>query len=161
MKLSAVILALLGATSTEAIQIRSMTNPAFVHEGLSALLHLPANTEYPNYPAGSIEQLDDGVCRKTGCGQEVVAPVVTAPDGHKVVVPVEPKPTSEAVPKKEKTCQEMFEEATVIENKWKKATDMKVDIMKWCDTDAHCKVWMADHSLQKIEQCMREHKIKF
>ena len=161
MKLSA-ILVLLGATNAiQLTDVKATVHPEWRHEGLSALLHLPATTEYPNYPAGSIEQLDDGVCRQSGCGQDKEAPVVTAPDGHKVVVPKPEVPTSEAKPHKEKTCQEMFEEATRIENKWKKATDMKVDIMKWCDTDAECKVWMANHSLQKIEQCMREHKIKF
>ena len=55
----------------------------------------------------------------------------------------------------------MFEEATRIENKWSAATGMKVDIMKWCETDAECKVWMDNHSLQKIEQCMKDHQIKF
>ena len=68
MKLSAVILVLLGATDAIQLQKPAKTNLELQHEGLSELLHLPANTEYPNYPAGAIEQLDDGVCRKTGCG---------------------------------------------------------------------------------------------
>lgn len=62
---AATILALL--IGTNAIRL---TDPTKKHSYPDAarILHLDPKTEFPDYPAGSIKQLDEGLCRSTDCG---------------------------------------------------------------------------------------------
>ena len=62
---AATILALL--IGTNAIRL---TDPPKTHRYPNAARHLGVNpdTEFPDYPDGSIKQLDDGICRSTDCG---------------------------------------------------------------------------------------------
>lgn len=64
MKTTAILALLVG---TNAIRL---TDPGKGHKYPDAarILHLDPNTEFPDYPAGSIKQLDDGICRSTDCG---------------------------------------------------------------------------------------------
>ena len=64
---AATILALL--IGTNAIRL---TDPTKKHSYPDAarILKLDPNTEFPDYPEGSIKQLDEGLCRSTDCGNK-------------------------------------------------------------------------------------------
>ena len=67
MKVATILAFLIGA-----IAIR-LIDPAKTHKYPHAArsLKMDPNTEFPDYPKGSIRQLDDGICRNSDCGEKV------------------------------------------------------------------------------------------
>ena len=177
---AATILALL--VGTNAIRLTDEPIKKHTFPVASKILGINPDTEFPDdYPAGSIKQLDDGICRSSDCGhktQEKKEKKVVG-SGSDKKVSAKPKKdeadaTKEGAAKMkvfeeemhatnvtgEDTCLKKFEEAQRIEGNWHKETKAGIDIMHWCPTDGECKEWIKDKPLKHIEECFRDGKLK-
>ena len=69
MKTATILALLIGSNAMR------LTDPTKTHRYPDAarILKLDPDTEFPDYPDGSIKQLDDGVCRSTDCDFKTTA----------------------------------------------------------------------------------------